>query len=334
MRPLHLLAAVAVFVVCAVFVTFAALAVATTEAPVTTDALAGPAGSDPGQTCGRVADPDFPIRAELRGGPGAYRAGGAAGEWSLDLTNTTGAECRNIHPVVVLYDRDRVLDVSQVRLEMADDRGRLRVLPLERTDQDEIVAVRDDGSPGFTVAAHRTVTVRARLAFTASARPNRISATVATVQRRGNDGDWVGASHTYRFAIAAPAGAPAASAPASAPATAKASVPASSYASALPSAPVSAPASDSDSDSDSDSPSDSAPFAHRPADFRAPGGPWTGAVPVPRREAAPGLLGFPALAATGTRADLAGRVVAALALGTAGVVLALGIRRVGPGRRP
>ncbi|MFE2939030.1 hypothetical protein ACFXKG_08215 [Streptomyces sp. NPDC059255] len=314
MRPLHLLAAVAVFVVFAVFLTFAALAVATTEASVTPAAPAGPAGSDPGQTCGRVADPDFPIRAELRGGPGAYRAGGAAGEWSLDLTNTTGAECRNLHPVVVLYDRDRVLDASQVKLEMADDRGRMRVLPLERTDQAEIVAVRDDGSPGFTVAAHRTVTVRARLAFTASARPNRISATAATVQRRGNDGDWVGASNTYRFAVAAPAGAPAASAPASAQA----------------SAPASAPA------------------PHRTADSRAPGGTspgtatgsstgiLTGVASGARTEAmspGTGLFGFPELAATGTRADLVGRIVAALALLTACAVLVLGVRSLRAGHR-
>ncbi|MFD5745890.1 hypothetical protein [Streptomyces sp. NPDC127033] len=319
MRPLHLLAAVAAFVVSAVFLTFAALAVATTDAPVTPAAPAGPAGSDPGRTCGRVADPDFPIRAELRGGPGAYRAGGAAGEWSLDLTNTTGAECRNIHPVVVLYDRDRVLDVSQVKLEMADDRGRMRALPLERTDQDEIVAVRDDGSSGFTVAAHRTVTVRARLAFTASARPNRISATAATVQRRGNDSDWVGASDTYRFAVAAPAGAPAAATSAAAPVSAQASAPAS----ALASAPASAPA------------------PHRTADSRAPGGTSpgtatgsstgtsTGAASGARTEAmspGTGLFGFPELAATGTRADLVGRIVAALVLLTACAVLVLGVR--------
>ncbi|MFE4057126.1 hypothetical protein ACFXP3_12635, partial [Streptomyces sp. NPDC059096] len=107
MRPLPLLAAAAVAVAVTV-----ALVTAFVPLPGAWTAV-GPS-ADPGtdgaaRTCGRVADPEFPITTELRGGPGAYRAGGAAGEWSLDLTNTTGAACRNLHPVVVLYDRDRAL---------------------------------------------------------------------------------------------------------------------------------------------------------------------------------------------------------------------------------
>ncbi|MFE3737420.1 hypothetical protein ACFXPP_03400, partial [Streptomyces sp. NPDC059134] len=112
MRPLPLLAAAAVAVAVTV-----ALVTAFVPLPGAWTAV-GPS-ADPGadgaaRTCGRVADPEFPITTELRGGPGAYRAGGAAGEWSLDLTNTTGAACRNLHPVVVLYDRDRALDVGQM----------------------------------------------------------------------------------------------------------------------------------------------------------------------------------------------------------------------------
>ncbi|MFJ2560713.1 MULTISPECIES: hypothetical protein [unclassified Streptomyces] len=296
MRPLPLLAAGPVRAGATAVAAVAAIVALVTLALAPPAALtsASPAAAGPGRSCGRVADPDFPIRTELRGGPGAYRAGGAAGEWSLDLTNTTGAECRHLHPVVILYDRERVLDVSHVTLEMADDQGRMRALPLERTDQDEIVAVPDDRSPGFTVPAHRTVTVRARLAFAATARPNEISATAATVQRRGDGGDWVGASNTYRFAVAAPGGRERDTGRSSVSATATATASATAPASSAPVAPVAA------------SP-----------------GPSAGA-----SNGDPELATAATAGTAGTRGDLLGRVVAALALLTAGTVLVLGVRRL------
>ncbi|MFJ7997328.1 hypothetical protein ACIQ7D_09285 [Streptomyces sp. NPDC096310] len=306
MRPLPLLAAAA---------TVVAVVVALVTAFVTLP-LAPTAADGPGRSCGRVADPEFPITTELRGGPGAYRAGGAAGEWSLDLTNTTGAECRNLHPVVVLYDRDRALDVAHVKLEMADDQGRMRALPLERTDLDEIVGVPDDRAPGFTVEPHRTVTVRIRLAFTATARPNEISATAATVQRRGDGGDWVGASNTYRFAVAAPGD--------------RGRDAARGAASASP-VSVSTPAANGTSGGTS-----AGTASGVPAGTEA-GAPTGDSAPVPRPEGATAGAGTAATAAnraaaatgaTAPRGDLVGRVVAALALLAAAAVLALGVRRL------
>lgn len=161
------------------------------------------AGSEAGRppSCGKESDPDFPLKARIHGGPTAYLAGGGAGTWYLELTNTARTVCREIHPVVVLTDRDRSLTTSQLRLELADARGRWRSLSLEHTDEDEIIGVRDDGSPGYAVPAHGKITVRARLTFAAAARPNSIAMNAATVQRRGGDGDWVGESNAYRFAV-------------------------------------------------------------------------------------------------------------------------------------
>ncbi|WP_405986051.1 hypothetical protein [Streptomyces sp. NBC_00872] len=156
--------------------------------------------------CGKVSDPEFPIRTHIHGGPDDYRPGGDAGTWSLDLTNTTGQTCRDIHPVLVLVDRHRALDVSQLTLEITDGEGRWRTLPLEKTERDEIIGVLDDGSPGLVVAAGRTVSVRARLAFAAGTEPNKIIVTAATVQRRGSDGDWVGESNAYRLSLRAGGG--------------------------------------------------------------------------------------------------------------------------------
>ncbi|GAA4938009.1 hypothetical protein GCM10023237_70240 [Streptomyces coeruleoprunus] len=40
-----------------------------------------------------------------------------------------------------------------------------------------------------------------RLGFTADARPDQVTANAAIVQRRGDDGEWVGESGDYRFAV-------------------------------------------------------------------------------------------------------------------------------------
>ncbi|GHB28439.1 hypothetical protein [Streptomyces chryseus] len=152
-------------------------------------------------TCGDPASPDFPITTRLRGGPDSYRAGGAAAEWSLELTNTTGRSCRNIHPVVVLMDGRRQLEPGQVELAFEDSAGRWTDVPIETTDEDEHIGVFDGGVPGFTVGADRTVTVKVRLGFAAGAAPGRAVVTAAVVQRQPADGEWVGASKDYRFTI-------------------------------------------------------------------------------------------------------------------------------------
>ncbi|MCL7381377.1 hypothetical protein [Streptomyces sp. 35G-GA-8] len=236
--------------------------------------------------CGDVSDRDFPIEARIHGGPAGFRPGGGPGTWFLDLTNTTDADCRYIHPVVVLADRDRTLAVSQVTLQIrpatSGDGGRWRTLSLEKTDEDEIVGVLNDGFPGFVVPEGRTVTVSARLAFAADARPNRVVMSAATVQRRGRDGDWVGESNTYDFAVG--------------------------------SGGVNGDRATSDKEvADNEK-------GHREKGHREKGH-------KEKRADAP-----PELARAGTGNDLIGRIAAATALVTAGVVLVVGVRRLRTGR--
>ncbi|MFD9485585.1 hypothetical protein ACFWBX_16650 [Streptomyces sp. NPDC059991] len=154
--------------------------------------------------CGDRTGADFPVDTRIHGGPAEYRPGGGAQFWYVDLTNTTAHTCRNIHPVVVLVDRDRTLKDSQAKLEFFDAAGgggRPRPVPFERTDADEHIGVFDDGFPGFVIGAGETVTVKVRLGFTADTRPNEVTANAAVVQRRGDDGEWVGESGGYRFGI-------------------------------------------------------------------------------------------------------------------------------------
>ncbi|MET4924336.1 hypothetical protein P3L51_18595 [Streptomyces sp. PSRA5] len=158
-------------------------------------------GADRQPSCGKASDPDFPIDTRIHGGPGEYRPGGEPGTWSIDLSNSTDEACHNIHPVIVLSDRHRSLSAEQVRLQLTDDKGRWRTMSLEKSDEDETIAVLEGGFPGFAVPAQQTVTVRARLAFTAAADANKVVVNAATVQRRGGDGDWVGESNDYRFSV-------------------------------------------------------------------------------------------------------------------------------------
>ncbi|MFG3494357.1 hypothetical protein [Streptomyces sp. NPDC047928] len=165
------------------------------------------AGREP--TCGDTSAIRFPITTRIVGGPDSYRPGDAFREWSVELTNTTRQPCRNIHPVIVLTDRGRTLKPAQVRLEFSSGAGLRPGHPVvvEQTDQDEIVGVLDDDADrsfaGFTVPAGRTVRVPVRLAFTADTALEEVTAHAAIVQRKGDDGDWVGESGAYRFALVA-----------------------------------------------------------------------------------------------------------------------------------
>ncbi|MFD3919913.1 hypothetical protein [Streptomyces sp. NPDC058595] len=158
-------------------------------------------GADRQPSCGRASDPDFPIDTHIHGGPDEYRPGGPPQSWSIDLTNSTDEACHNIHPVIVLSDRHRSLTAAQVRLQLTDDKGRWRTMSLEKSDEDETIAVLEGGFSGYAVPGRQTVTVRARLAFTAAAATNEVVANAATVQRRGGDGDWVGESNDYHFSV-------------------------------------------------------------------------------------------------------------------------------------
>ncbi|MEV5982222.1 hypothetical protein [Streptomyces sp. NPDC052114] len=163
-----------------------------------------PAANRP--TCAPADSADFPLDTRIQKGPAAYHPGGAPRPWTIELTNTTGEPCRNIHPILVLVDRKQTLRPRQIRLEFHDG-ARWRPVPFEETDQDEHIGVFDDGFAGFTVGAGRTVGVKVRLAFAPGARADHVVASAALVQRRGDDGDWVGESNDYPFDIvAAPPG--------------------------------------------------------------------------------------------------------------------------------
>ena len=166
---------------------------------------AAPAALTP--ACAAADGGGFPLTTRLRGGPSSYRAGGGFGTWYLDLTNTTGRTCAGIHPVVVLVDSARALTPDQPHLDFYAD-GRPRAVHFERTDEDELVgALADEAAdahdpfPGFTVGPGRTVTVKLRLALTSDTAPSAVTVNAAVVQRHGDDGDWVGQSNDYRFAV-------------------------------------------------------------------------------------------------------------------------------------
>ncbi|MFE4636980.1 hypothetical protein ACFRJ1_26840 [Streptomyces sp. NPDC056773] len=156
-------------------------------------------------SCGDGKSTQFPIGARIRGGPAVYRTGGEAQTWYLDLTNTTTAQCTAIHPVVVFTDQARALRPAHFRMEF-DAPGHALPVSLERTDRDEIVAVFDGGDAfsGFTIGPGGSVTVTVRLAFAPDAPRGEAVADAALVQRKGDDGDWIGEAGGYRFEVQGP----------------------------------------------------------------------------------------------------------------------------------
>ncbi|MER6956884.1 LPXTG cell wall anchor domain-containing protein [Streptomyces sp. NPDC000618] len=185
--------------------------------------LPAPAHAEAGPSCSGPEAGGFPLTTRLHGGPDSYRAGGGYGIWYLDLTNTTRRTCTEIHPVVVLVDAERALKPTQPRLEFYAD-GLPHPVRFEPTDDDELVGAFTDDDvddhasdhpdagtdaepddlppfPGFTVGPGRTLTVKLRLALTSDTAPNAVTANAAVVQRHGDDGDWIGQSNDYRFAV-------------------------------------------------------------------------------------------------------------------------------------
>ncbi|MCP9958866.1 hypothetical protein [Streptomyces sudanensis] len=175
---------------------------------------AGAAADNREPSCGDRRAAAFPLRARITGGPAAYEPGAAPRTWYVELVNTTRQPCRNIHPVIVLTDTAGDLAPASVRMAFSTaPGGPPRTVRAEHTDHREIVGVLDDDADraftGFTVPPSGTVRVPVHLAFTADARPDEVTATAAVVQRRGDDGDWVGTSPPYRFTLAEAAPAPA-----------------------------------------------------------------------------------------------------------------------------
>ncbi|MFF5535486.1 hypothetical protein ACFY71_23885 [Streptomyces cinerochromogenes] len=177
----------------------AALAAATVVVPLPT--VPAFAVTTPPPSCVGGDARAFPLATRIRGGPGSYEAGGGYGTWYIDLTNTTRRTCAGIHPVVVLVDDKRALRPDQPHLDFHDG-ARNRPVTFESTDQQELVGVLGGaGFGGFTVPPGRTVSVRVRLALAFDAVADQVTANAAVVQRRGEDGDWVGESNAYRFSI-------------------------------------------------------------------------------------------------------------------------------------
>ncbi|MDI3386934.1 hypothetical protein QIS99_12080 [Streptomyces sp. B-S-A8] len=190
--------------------TLGGLAAALALGPVAVPAAAyenrpGPVAQ--GMTCDDGDSADFPVTSRVYGGPGAFQPGDRPRTWRLDLVNTSERTCGAIHPVVVLTDRDRELRPAQLRLEFRDPDGRWLPVRFERSDQDENIGAfggrGDSDFAGFSLAPGATLTVPVRLAFTADAAENEVTAQVAVVQRREDDGDWVGQSGAYTFTVGA-----------------------------------------------------------------------------------------------------------------------------------
>lgn len=211
----------------------AAAAVALTGTLLPAPAPAASAAPAPAPVCGADSGSGFPLETRIQDdGSADYPAGGAFRSWELEVRNTTGRACTQVHPVLVLTDEKRVLRPEQIRLEFYDaDGARWRPVAFEATEEAESVgaftgaeatdspapaatgtpAPAATGTPapasdfdGFAVPARRTVTVPVRLAFRADAVPDQVVVNAALVQRRGADGDWVGRSGDYRLTIGPP----------------------------------------------------------------------------------------------------------------------------------
>ncbi|MFZ4236050.1 hypothetical protein ACOZGD_12800 [Streptomyces murinus] len=206
LRPLGLAAAtVLVPLPAAVLALFPASALGV---PLPASALGGPlpaAAATPAPSCAAPGEHAFPLATRIRGGPTEYQPGDGSSTWYIDLTNTTRRSCAGIHPVVVLVGDRHELKAGQARLDF-DDGSRVHPVTFESTDEKELVGVLDaPGFGGFAVPPGKTVSVRVRLALTQEAAvPDQVTANAAAVQRRGQDGDWVGESNAYRFGVGTP----------------------------------------------------------------------------------------------------------------------------------
>ncbi|MEU3523318.1 hypothetical protein AB0E62_05525 [Streptomyces sp. NPDC038707] len=179
----------------------AAAAAATTVVLAASPATSATPATPATPSCAAADARTFPLAARIRGGPASYEAGGRPRTWYIDLTNTTDRTCAGVHPVVVLVGEKRALRPDRLHLDFYDG-PRVRPVTFEATGARELVGVLDGtGFAGFTVPPGRTVGVRVRLSLGPGAVTDRVTVNAAVVQRRGEDGDWVGESGAYRFSV-------------------------------------------------------------------------------------------------------------------------------------
>ncbi|MDX3234969.1 hypothetical protein PV392_04585 [Streptomyces sp. ME03-5709C] len=164
-----------------------------------------------------AATEPFPVDARLLDGPRTYTAGAGPREFRVELENTSRQALRDVHPVLVLVDRDRKLMARQVKLEYlapaavpgagaGSRRDRSwRPVAVEQTDNDENIAVvGGENGAGTTLPPRRKVAIALRLRFTAGTPAGPVTASATIMERRGRDGDWVGESPGYDFDVVAP----------------------------------------------------------------------------------------------------------------------------------
>ncbi len=198
---MHLRAAVVLAASAASAALLAPQAAAT--APPPANAAAPPADRAP--VCGSSAQAGFPINSRLFGGPSGYPPGLVSSPFSLELTNTTSGDCRDVHPLVILVDRDGRLTPRQFALRYAPPGGGWRAVPFQTTDRRENIGIPGgQNGPGLTVPAGRSVTVRLQLWFAPGTPADRVVLSATTMQRRGADGAWVAESNHYAFDVVPP----------------------------------------------------------------------------------------------------------------------------------
>ncbi|WP_164492527.1 hypothetical protein [Streptomyces sp. CNQ-509] len=184
-------------------VTAAAAALFLCPVPPAAAAQEPPPGRAFAPRCGDPGAGHFPVRTELHGDGAALRAGGARGGLTLRLHNASAGACRDVHPVAVVgHEAGGRLRPGDVRLEFHDERTRRwRSVAFERTGGDESAGVFAGGSRGFALRAGESREVRLRIGFAKGAPTGRVTVNVTTVQRRGDDGEWVGQSKDYETGI-------------------------------------------------------------------------------------------------------------------------------------
>ncbi|WP_344292207.1 hypothetical protein, partial [Streptomyces synnematoformans] len=179
--------------------TAAAAALLLSPAPV----AAAPHAAAPAPRCGDSGAGGFPVRTALRGEGAALRAGGARHPLALQLHNVSDRPCRGVHPVAVFSREDGArLRPGDVRLQFYDAAARRwRPVVFERTGAGESAGVFAQGFRGFALPAGGSREVPLRMAFAAGAPAGRVTVNVTAVQRRGDDGEWVGQSKDYEVGV-------------------------------------------------------------------------------------------------------------------------------------